>query len=193
MAHADPAAELPVVALAMDGNMVLASSRGTRTVAAADFFRGPFSTGLEPDELLSECRFRTWPREGTGSAFLEFSRTHGNFAVVGTAALVHLDGGRIDRAAVALCGVGGRPVRATRAEERLVGEAPTPELVAAVAEEAAGGLEPASDLHGSTNFRRKLARVYVGRALDLAIARTSGSRAPTSGVSTASAGPARCS
>ena len=176
MAHADPAAELPVVALAMDGEMVVGSSRGTRAVAAADFFKGPFSTDLDAGELLTECRFQTWPGEGTGSAFLEFTRTHGNFAVVGAAALVHLEGERIDRAAVALCGVGGRPVRAALAEQGLLGQVPTTELVAAAAESAAAGLEPASDVHGSGDFRRKLARVYVGRALALAIARARGGR-----------------
>jgi CO/xanthine dehydrogenase FAD-binding subunit len=176
IAHADPAAELPAVALAMGGEMVATSTRGTRTVSAAEFFQGPFSTGLEADELLAECRFRTWPEAGTGSAFLEFSRTHGNFAVVGTAVLVHLGGERIDRAAVALCGVGGRPVRATRAEEHLVGKAPTPEVIAAAADAAAAGLDPASDLHGSGAFRRKLGRVYVGRALELAISRAKGGR-----------------
>jgi carbon-monoxide dehydrogenase medium subunit len=171
VAHADPAAELPAVALVMDGEMVLTGARGTRAVAASDFFRGPFTTSVEADELLTECRFRTWPPDGTGSAFVEFSRTHGNFAVVGAAALVHLEGGRIDRAAIALCGVGGSPVRARGAEERLVGEAPTPEVVAAAAEAAEGGLEPASDVHGSARYRRKLAGVYVGRALEVAISR----------------------
>jgi aerobic carbon-monoxide dehydrogenase medium subunit len=176
MAHADPAAELPTVALAIEAEMVVTSSRGTRVVAASDFFQGPFSTDLEADELLSECRFPAWPRAATGFAFLEFSRTHGSFAVVGAAALIHLDGEVIDRAAVALCGVGGRPVRAGRAEEQLVGRAPTPELVAAAAEAGAAGLAPASDLHGSAGFRRKLAQVYVGRALELAFARAKGGR-----------------
>jgi carbon-monoxide dehydrogenase medium subunit len=179
LAHADPAAELPAVALAMDADMVVTSGRGTRIIAAADLYQGPFSTSLEADELLTECRFPTWPRAGTASAFLEFTRTHGNFAVVGTAVLVHLYGDRIDRVAVALCGVGGKPVRATRAEAHLVGKAPSTDLVAAAAEAAATGLEPASDLHGSGDFRRKLARVLVGRALELAFARAEkGRRSP---------------
>lgn len=176
LAHADPAAELPAVALAMDAELVVASTRGTRTVPAAEFFQGPFTTALQPDELLSECRFQTWPSAGTGSAFLEFSRTHGNFAVAGTAALVHLDGERIDRAAIALCGVVDKPIRATRAEQSLLGNAPTPELVAAAADAAADGLQPSSDIQGSGDFRRKLARVYVRRALELAIAHAKGGR-----------------
>jgi carbon-monoxide dehydrogenase medium subunit len=176
LAHADPAAELPAVALAMDADVVVASTRGTRTVPAAEFFQGPFTTALRPDELLTECRFQTWPSAGTGWAFLEFSRTHGNFAVVGAATLVHLDGERVDRAAIALCGVDGKPIRARRAEQRLVGDAPTAESVAAAAEEAVTGLEPASDVHGSADYRRKLARVYVRRALELAIARAKGGR-----------------
>ncbi len=177
VAHADPAAELPAVALAMDAEMVLASTRGSRRLPAAAFFQGPFTTALEADELLSECRFQAWPLAGTGFAVLEFSRTHGNFAVAGAAALVHLDGELVDRAAIALFGVGGKPARATRSEERLVGNPPMAEAVEAAAASAIDGLEPVSDIHAGAGYRSQLARVYVRRALDLAVARAKSAEA----------------
>ncbi len=173
LAHADPAAELPAVVLAMDGELVVMSARKQRTVSAADFFTGPFTTALGPNELLAEIRVRAWPAR-TGHAFLEFSRTHGNFAVVGVGVLVHLDGKRVDRAAIALCGVAGTPVRARRAEERLLGSEPTPEVVEAAAEVAEGDLRPASDLHGTAAYRRKVARACIRRGLTLALMDTRG-------------------
>ncbi len=98
LAHADPAAELPAVALASDAELVAAGPAGSRRIPAAEFLRGPFSTDLAPDEILTEVRLPVWPG---GHAFVEFSRIHANFAVVGVAALVDLDGGRIRRAALA--------------------------------------------------------------------------------------------
>jgi aerobic carbon-monoxide dehydrogenase medium subunit len=111
IAHADPAAELPAVALAMDAEMTAVGPQGERRIPAADFFQGPFTTALGADEILTEVRL---PRFPGGHAFVEFSRTHGNFAVVGVAALVAVTGGRVTRAALAASGVGpggGRPGR----------------------------------------------------------------------------------
>ena len=109
LAHADPAAELPAVALALDAELVAAGPGGTRRVPAAEFFTGPFSTALEPGEILTEVRF---PRRAGGHAFVEFARTHGNFALVGVAAVVELDGGRWPGRPSPLSGVAGTPVRA---------------------------------------------------------------------------------
>ena len=175
LAHADPAAELPAAALALGGEVVLVSSRGERKVPVADFFQGPFTTAMVADELLTEYRAPAWPA-GTGHAFLELSRTHGNFAVVGTAALLHIDGGRVDRVAIALCGVAGTPVRAQAAEERLQGEVPSAALLESAAEAGAAVLEPTSDVHGSADYRRRIAKVFVRRALELALARGKGER-----------------
>jgi carbon-monoxide dehydrogenase medium subunit len=155
--------------------MLVMSARGQRTVPVADFFKGPFATALAPDELLVEYRAPAWPA-GTGHAFLEFSRTHGNFAVVGVAALVRMDGRNVERAAIALCGVAGTPVRAVKAEQELNGRVPSDQLIEASAEAAVAGLEPASDVHGSKEYRRKVARVFVRRALQLAMARAKGER-----------------
>lgn len=173
LAHADPAGELAAAVLALDGELVVTGADGSRTVPAAEFFRGPFETAVGPQELLTEIRVGTWPA-GTGHAFLEFARTYHAFAVVGAAALVHLDGGQVDRAAVSLCGVAGTPVRATAAEERLVGRTPTPEALEEAATAAAAGLDPPSDVQGSGAYRCKLARVFVRRALRLAVERANG-------------------
>jgi carbon-monoxide dehydrogenase medium subunit len=175
LAHADPAAELPAVAAAADGEIVLASVRGSRTLPAVDFFQGPFTTALAADELLTELRLPAWPT-GTGYAFHEFSRTHGNFAVVGAAVLVHMHGGRIDRTAIALCGVAGAPVRARAAEQRLLNTAAEEEALDSAAEAATADLDPPSDIHGTAAFRRKVAGVHVRRALELAVARARGER-----------------
>ena len=173
IAHADPAAELPTVALAMDAEVVATSRGGARTIPARDFFEAAFTTSLRPDELVTEVRFPAWP-PGSGWAFEEFTRTHGNFAVVGVGALVHVDGDAIDRAAVALCGVGGAPVRAAGTEAALVGQRPTPDVLDRAAEAAADGLAPSSDVHGSADYRRRLVRFYTRRALEAALARRGG-------------------
>lgn len=168
--HADPAAEIPAVALAMDGEVTALSTRGERTIAATDFFCGPFATALEPGELVTELRLTIWP-PGTGSAFLEFARRHGDFALAGAGVLLHLGPGDVDQAAVVLCGVGDTPVRARRAEERLLGHPPTPEALDQAADAAVADLTPPADVHGSPQYRRKVARAYVRRALALAVER----------------------
>ncbi|HZV51809.1 MAG TPA: xanthine dehydrogenase family protein subunit M [Candidatus Dormibacteraeota bacterium] len=173
LAHADPAAEIPAVALAMEAELTAVHAQGERRIAASEFFTGPFSTGLETGELLTEVSFPVWP-PGTGHAFVEFARRHGDFAVAGAAVLLHLDGEVVDRVAIALCGVAGTPVRATEAERRLLGERPTPAVMAEAAEVATSRLSPASDVHGSSDYRRQVARAYVRRALALAAERARG-------------------
>jgi len=178
LAHADPAAELPAVALASDADLVAAGPAGTRRIGAAEFFTGPFSTALAPDEILTEIRLPVW---SGGHAFVEFSRIHANFAVVGVAALIDLDGDRIRRAALALTGVAPTAIRATAAEAVLVGaDAADPAGIKAAAAEAAGaaveGLTPAGDLHASPRTRLGLARTYLRRGIDLATSRARNER-----------------
>lgn len=175
VAYADPASELPAAVLAMDGEMVVAGAGGERTVSAADFFRGPYTNACSADELLTEVRLPAWP-DGTGHAFLEFRRRHGSYALMGTAVLVHLDGENVDRVAISLCGVDETPVRAREAEEVVAGNAPSEEVFAEAAEAAARDLDPLPDPKGSPEYRRKLARVFVRRALDLAVRRAKGER-----------------
>jgi aerobic carbon-monoxide dehydrogenase medium subunit len=168
IAHADPAAELPVVALALDAELVAAGPAGTRRIPAAEFFRGPFSTALGADEILTEIRL---PHRGGGQAFVEYARTHGSFAVVAVAAVVSVEDGRIGRASVALAGAAPTPVRATAAEDALAGASVDTLDLAAVADAATAGLRPAGDVHASASTRTELARVHVRRALELALAR----------------------
>ena len=179
LAHADPAAELPAVALALDADLVAAGPGGTRVIPAAEFFTGPYSTALAADEILTEIRLPVRPG---GHAFTEFSRVHANFAVVAVAALVELDGDgdgdgdRIRRAALALAGVAPTPVRATAAERALVGAPADAATIRAAADAAATGLSPAGDLHASPETRRGLARTYLRRGIELAVARARNER-----------------
>ena len=176
LAHADPAAELPAVALALDADLVAAGPGGTRLIPAAEFFTGPYSTALAADEILTEIRLPVRPG---GHAFTEFSRVHANFAVVAVAALVELDGGdgdRIGRAALALAGVAPTPVRATAAERALAGAPADAATIRAAADAAATSLSPAGDLHASPETRRGLARTYLRRGIELAVARARNER-----------------
>jgi carbon-monoxide dehydrogenase medium subunit len=168
IAHADPAAELPTVALAMDAEMTAVGPRGERRIPAADFFQAPFTTALESDEILTEVRF---PRFPGGHAFVEFSRTHGNFAVVGVAALVAVADGRVTRAAIAASGVGPTPVRLTAAEEALAGAVPDAPAIGAAVDAGTAGLQPVADLQGSSATRIDIARAVLRDAIERAAAR----------------------
>jgi aerobic carbon-monoxide dehydrogenase medium subunit len=164
LAHADPAAELPAVARALDAEFVLRGPSGERVVRAADWFEGYLTTSRGPDELLVEVRFPA-ARPGTGSSFQEVARRHGDFAIVGLAASLTLSGGVIDDARLAFAGVSDVPVRAAGAEDLLVGESPSADLFAEAARLATADLDPPADLHGSAEYRKKVAATLVRRGL----------------------------
>ena len=171
LAHADPAAELPAVALALDAELTAQSAaRGSRTIAAADFFEGFLSTTLEPDEVLVSVTFPAAP-PGTGASFKEAARRHGDFAIVGAGTSVTIADGVVSDARIALIGVAGTAVRRSDAEARLRGTGGGPDDVAAAADAAAADLDPPSDLHGTSAYRRRVAQVMVTRALNEAVAR----------------------
>jgi carbon-monoxide dehydrogenase medium subunit len=171
MAHADPAAELPVVAVALDAQLHLQCADGQRTVPAEQFFTGYLTTVLESDELLTATSFCV-PPTGTGWCFTEIARRHGDFALVAIATILSLDhADRIASARIALGGVGPAPVRAHTAERLLIGEAPTDELFRAAAATVGVALEPVDDIHASADYRRHLAGVLVQRALTTARSR----------------------
>jgi carbon-monoxide dehydrogenase medium subunit len=170
MAHADASAELPAVAVIAGADMVVRSSAGERVVPAEDFFAGHFTTSMADDELLTEVRIPSGPA-GAGWVFYEIARRHGDFALVGVAAMLTLDGDRIGDARLALIGVSDRAVRAPDAEAALRGQSATPDAFAAAAQEATKELEPATDMHGSSEFRRHLAAVATQRALTIAAQR----------------------
>jgi CO/xanthine dehydrogenase FAD-binding subunit len=174
LAHADPASELPAVMIALEAELTAARGGATRAIAAERFFLGPLSSALEPGELLIDIRVPA-PPPRTGSAFVEMARRAGDFALVGVAALITLDGaGRCARARVALCGVGPTPVRARAAEEALVGQAPAGPVLDEAAALAAAATAPAADVHGSAEFRRKLARHFTRQAIERAVERARG-------------------
>lgn len=174
VAFADPSAELPTALLALGGSVVARSRGGERVIAAADFFTGPFANALRADELAVAVDVPV-TAGGTGSAFVEVSRRHGDLPVCGVAAVVGRDGdGVVRETRIALCGADGRPVRAPAAEDALTGSDGGAEAVAAAAARAADGVSPISDCHGSADFRRHLARVLTGRALRTAIDRAAG-------------------
>lgn len=177
IAHADPAAELPAVLLAYGGTVQAQSPTGRRDIAADEFFLTYFTTALEADEILTEIRLPRWP-EGTGWCFLEESRRHGDFAMVGVAVLLSLDAARrCARVAVALTGVGGAPHQVSEAAGLLVGQEVNAERIADVARAAAAGVEPDGDIHASAAFRRHLSEVLTRRALHRALERATGHQA----------------
>jgi carbon-monoxide dehydrogenase medium subunit len=170
IAHADPAAEYPAVALALDAEIEAMSPAGCRRIPADGMFTGFWSTALEPDELLVRVRFPVWAGR-CGFAVREFTRRHGDFAVAGAAVAVRLSADdTVERCSIALIGLGPTPIRATRAEAAAVGQR------ASIAAADVGALAVAdldqvpSDLHGPAEYRRRVGAVMVARALTEAIA-----------------------
>ncbi|HKI02832.1 MAG TPA: xanthine dehydrogenase family protein subunit M [Thermoanaerobaculia bacterium] len=172
LAHADPAAELPAVAVALRARFRLQRAGGDRWVDAGDFFAGLFSTALEPDELLAEAAIPPLPPR-TGWAFQEIARRHGDYAQVGIAALVTLDdAGRCREARLVYLSAGDRPVEAREAARLLAGQELSPAAIEAAAEKASRDeMEPFGDVHATAEFKRHLARVITGRALRQAAGR----------------------
>jgi aerobic carbon-monoxide dehydrogenase medium subunit len=171
LAHADPAAELPAVVAALDGELVVRSARGRRVLRPEEFFVAYLTTALTSAELLVEVRLPVAPPR-TGTAFLEVSRRHGDFALVGVAASVTLDeSGVCTGCSIALTGVGPTPVVPREAARQLVGARPTPEALAEVGHRAAAGLRPDGDLHASSAYRQQVAGVLTRRALTRAVER----------------------
>jgi CO/xanthine dehydrogenase FAD-binding subunit len=165
VAHADPAAELPVAFTALDARFRARSQRGDRMIDPTDFFVTHLTTTLEPDELLVEIEVPPMPLS-TGHAFVEYSRRHGDFALGGAAVLVTVDeSGSCRRAAIALLGAAATPLRATEAEGMLAGERIDERVAAAAAERAVTDISPTGDIHGSAEYRKDLIGVMVRRAL----------------------------
>ncbi|HEX7180491.1 MAG TPA: xanthine dehydrogenase family protein subunit M [Thermoanaerobaculia bacterium] len=166
LAHADPAAELPALAVALRARLRLRKAGGDRWVEAGDFFAGLFTTALEPDEVLVEAAIPPLaPR--TGWAFLEVARRHGDYAQVGVAALVTLgEDGRCREARLVYLSVGDVPVEAREAAALLAGQEISAQAIAAAAEKASRDeMDPLGDIHATAEFKRHLARVLTGRVL----------------------------
>jgi carbon-monoxide dehydrogenase medium subunit len=165
LAHADPAAELPAVALALGAEFTVSGPAGEHSIPAGEFFVTFLTTALQPDEVLTAVSFPT-RAAATGWSIQEVSRRHGDFALAGAAVTVRMDGVRCSEARIALFGVGATPVRATSAEESLRGESLSEGALDAASAKAAGEIdEPLGDIHASSEFRRHLAKVTARRAL----------------------------
>jgi aerobic carbon-monoxide dehydrogenase medium subunit len=173
LAHADPAAELPVLALALDAELVATGPNGTRVIPAQDFFVTILTTNLGPCEILTEARFPTL-RSGSGWGFSELSRRPGDFALAVAAVTLQVGSdGRIANARIALGAVADRAVRCLEAEAALLGQKGEKTVFEAVAALASAPLEPSSDVHASSGYRRHLAKILVERALTQARQRLS--------------------
>lgn len=171
VAHADPAAELPAAFAALDANFRIRSKNGIRTLGWREFFVAEFTTALAPDELVMAIEVPAQD-PATGFAFVEFARRHGDFALGGAAVAVRLrKDGTCEHSAIALLAAGPAPVRAASAEELLAGVRLDGAAIAAAADAAVRDVHPTSDLHGSSEYRVKLLRTMVERALTRAVQR----------------------
>jgi aerobic carbon-monoxide dehydrogenase medium subunit len=168
LSHADPSAEYPAVAVALDAEIGLASTRGARTVGATDFFTGSFTTTAEPDEVLTEVRFAHRPQ---GCAVVELARRHGDFAIAGVACAVELDSAEhIKSLRLGLFGVAPTPVRATAAEEAAGGTAADEVDPQALGHAALAGISCVSDVHADAGYRKRVAAHLAGQAVRQAVA-----------------------
>ncbi len=171
LCHLDPSAEQPMVAMAMDAVLDIASPKGTRRLPMHEFALDLMTPAIEDGEIVTAVTFPQWP-EGHGWGFEEFARRHGDYAIVAVAALVLRDGdGRLSRASVTLGGVAATARRVTDAERCLVGSRGEPAAVAAAAE-ACAQVPAMGDAQIPAGYRSRLARTLAQRALDRAIART---------------------
>ncbi len=168
ISHADPAAELPAVALALDARLEITGPEGTRQVAARDFFVSTFVTALDEPEVLTGVSFPVWG-ENAGFAVEEVARRHGDFAIVGAACGVEVAGGAVERAAIAMFAVGRTPLRADSAEEAITGSAVADLDYEELGRLAAPEEDPPDDVHASSAYRRAVGARVVARALRRAV------------------------
>jgi CO/xanthine dehydrogenase FAD-binding subunit len=173
VAHADPAAEYPAVVTALEGELVVRGAGGERVVRPEEFFVSYLTTSLGPDEILTEVRLPVQPK-GSGYAFEEFSRRHGDFAIVGIAAFLVGEGGRCKKARLATCGAGPTPIRLRAAEEILERGRLDEETFQAAGAKAQELVSPDADIHASADYRRHLTKVMTVRALRRAAAKIGG-------------------
>ena len=170
LANADPAAEYPAVVLALECEIVVQSVRGERRIKAADFFEDILTTALAPDELLTEITVPKAP-VGSGSAFVEIARRHGDYALAGVAAQITFANGAPTDVRLAVCGAGTTASRLTVAEEIIQRYGVGAEAIKAASDAAAASVDPMSDLHASADYRRRLAGVMTSQAVEKAAQR----------------------
>jgi aerobic carbon-monoxide dehydrogenase medium subunit len=166
--HADPAGDWGSVMLALGADIVARSARGERVIHADRFFEGPFTTALQPDEVVTELRIPV-PKGRAGGAYLKLERKVGDFATAAVAVQVELDGAKVSRAGIALTAVGENNIEAVEAERALHGKEPTEELIKEAARLAAGASQPKDDIRGSAAYKKDVVRVFVQRGLKKAL------------------------
>jgi aerobic carbon-monoxide dehydrogenase medium subunit len=176
LAHADPAGDWGAVMLALDAELVARSRAGSRVIAAGDFFDGPFTTALRPDELLVEVRVPRRP--GAGGAYLKLERKVGDFATAAVAVRVSMTDGRIGDAGIGLTAVGPSNLKATEAEAALAGAEPSDEAFREAAELAARAASPSADTRGSADYKRNVVRVFTERGLRRSVAMAAAAGGP---------------
>ena len=170
LAHADPAAEWPMVVLALDGTITTKSAKGGRTIKAKDFFVSYLQSAVEDGEIVTEVTLPGLPPK-TGWGFEELCRRPGDFAIAAVCALVTLDGGKVKEARISMGGVGPTALRAPEAEALLKGQAIGDDVLKRAAEKAAQASDPSNDVHASADFRRHLVGVLTRRAIQAAAQR----------------------
>jgi carbon-monoxide dehydrogenase medium subunit len=168
IAHADPASDMPAIALALDYSAVLRSSRGERVVSLDGFFQGPFQTAMESDELLVSLRRGPLP-DGAGGAYRKLSQPASGYAIVGVAAVVARSGGKISHARIGVTGVHEHAYRAEDVESALLGSDGSAAAVEAAADHVLEGVDVLSDIHADAEYRSAMAKVYTRRAIQAAI------------------------
>ena len=171
IAHADPAADYPASLLALEGSVALASAKGQREIAIADFFVDTFTTALDPGEIVREVIVPV-EDQSTGTSYQKLLQPASGFAIVGVAARIRKSGGKIAVARVGVTGLSGKPYRAANVEKALEGTAGSPADLQKATAVIADGVDANSDLHASAQYRAHMARVYATRALAAALSRT---------------------
>ena len=176
LAHADPAAQLPLAAMTLETEIDVASRRGTRTVRAADFFIGIMTTALEPDEVIVAVRAPA-AASGEGAAFEVFSRRHGDFAIVAAAVTVTVANGRIAGLRLGIGGVAPIPLTFAELCRPFIGEAPVAAMAGQLGRAVRDAVEPEDNPQIPAEYRRELAETLTARAVGRALARAQGSKA----------------
>lgn len=170
LAHADPAADIPAVVVALDGQIRAQGPGGERTIAAVDFFTDMLSTALEPNEIITAVILPTIGA-GEGAAYVKFAHPASGYAVVGAAAYVKREGGKVTACRVAITGAGQKVERQTAVEQAMLGSDGGAEAIAAASAKAGEGMDILGDIHASEDYRRAMVKVYAKRALAAAVAR----------------------
>jgi carbon-monoxide dehydrogenase medium subunit len=175
LAHADPSADYPAVVLALGAQIEATGRSGSRSISANDFFQDAFTTSLRQDEIITSISFPKPAEEGIGSSYVKFERKAGDFATVGAAAFVALTKDKICKEVrVGLTSVASTPVRAIAVENSLTGKRLTSDLIQEAADLASADISPPPDLRGSAEYKSEMAKVFVKRALRLAVERAGG-------------------